>query len=453
MTETRDIQSVVDAAEQAAAAGDYSSAEQLLTEVAVLQGASLGPLHPDLANTLNNLGVVCEILEKPARAERHFRRACEIAKASLEPNHPFVATSRKNLEDFCNTRGIPVDAPPSEPEVSAEIEMPASLRPLPSEPEPELPIPSPLPAPYDDVPAIDAVDLPLETPSYKEATPSYQELRPAASGRWSWPVAIAALDRWRTRRDAHRDRAMARRAGPRGRAEAGRGRTAEARRRTGESCFRTAAARCRSAQGRRPRSDTACSATARANDRAGASRAATRRASAHTCSEEPAGQNCAVGAADSRRGAALPEAFYRRKLELRATRRSGQSGSPVLLLASEVRHRHDGPPSVVSRGPLAAGGGAADSRQPRRRVPHLQPQHRRRPGFIRLESRAPDERRRPAARGTLRRPVIADGDAQASGFRLQASGLGPRASGLGPRASGLGPRDLERFSPACSANL
>ena len=208
MTETRDIRSVLDAAEQAAAAGDYVSAEQLLTQVAVLQGATLGPLHPDLANTLNNLGVVCEILEKPQRAERHFRRAYEIAKATLEPDHPFVATSRKNLEDFCNTRGIPVDAPPSEePAVSAEIEMPASLRAMPGEPEP--PLPSPPPAPYDDVPATDAVDLPIETPSYKVETPSYQEPRPAASGRWSRPVAIAALIARRTRRDAHRDRAMA----------------------------------------------------------------------------------------------------------------------------------------------------------------------------------------------------------------------------------------------------
>ena len=93
------------AAEQAAAAGDYASAERLLREAADLQEASLGPLHPDLANTLNNLGVVCEITDKPDDAERCFRRAYEIAIAVLEPDHPFVATSRKNLEDFCAARG------------------------------------------------------------------------------------------------------------------------------------------------------------------------------------------------------------------------------------------------------------------------------------------------------------------------------------------------------------
>ena len=111
MPETREPQSVIDAAEQAASAGDYASAEQLLREAALLQEASLGPLHPDLANTLNNLGVVCEITEKPDDAEDCFRRACAIASTVLEPDHPFVATSRKNLEDFCAARGKAVDSP------------------------------------------------------------------------------------------------------------------------------------------------------------------------------------------------------------------------------------------------------------------------------------------------------------------------------------------------------
>jgi Tetratricopeptide repeat/Protein of unknown function (DUF2914) len=114
MPETREPRSVVDAAERAAAAGDYASAEHLLREAALLQEASLGPLHPDLANTLNNLGVVCEIMDKPSDAERCFRRACAIATAALEPNHPFVATSRKNLEDFCAARGKAPDRPPYE---------------------------------------------------------------------------------------------------------------------------------------------------------------------------------------------------------------------------------------------------------------------------------------------------------------------------------------------------
>src|SRR5262245_37583121 len=109
MPESPDVQSVIKAAEEAAAAGDFAVAEPLLREAAALQEALLGPQHPDLANTLNNLGIVCEILGKPEDAEQFFRRACTMAAASLDPSHPFVATSRKNLEEFCNARGIPVD--------------------------------------------------------------------------------------------------------------------------------------------------------------------------------------------------------------------------------------------------------------------------------------------------------------------------------------------------------
>jgi hypothetical protein len=120
MPETRELRTVVDAAEQAAAAGDYAAAEHLLREGALLQEARLGSLHPDLANTLNNLGVVCEIMDKPADAELCYRRAYAIATAVLEPGHPFVATSRKNLKDFCDARGKPVELPIPPPVVAAE---------------------------------------------------------------------------------------------------------------------------------------------------------------------------------------------------------------------------------------------------------------------------------------------------------------------------------------------
>jgi hypothetical protein len=157
MPETRDSQSVIVAAEQAAAAGDYASAEALLREAARLQEAALGPLHPDLANTLNNLGIVCEITDKPTDAEHFFRRAYEIATAALEPDHPFVATSRKNLEDFCAARGIPVDSPSS----SSVADAPSASPPSPEAVQPE--------------------------PS------SYEESRPVASKTSSRALAIGGL--------------------------------------------------------------------------------------------------------------------------------------------------------------------------------------------------------------------------------------------------------------------
>ena len=125
MPEQRGARSIIENAEQAAAAGDYASAEDLLREAAGLQEQTLGPNHPDLANTLNNLGVVCEMTDNPIDAEHYFRRAYTIATATLAPDHPFVATSRKNLHDFCAARGRPVELPPSPPGVAAWLDAPA----------------------------------------------------------------------------------------------------------------------------------------------------------------------------------------------------------------------------------------------------------------------------------------------------------------------------------------
>jgi hypothetical protein len=196
MPETREPQSVIDAAEQAASAGDYASAEQLLREAALLQEASLGPLHPDLANTLNNLGVVCEITEKPDDAEDCFRRACAIASTVLEPDHPFVATSRKNLEDFCAARGKAVDLPEpilvSAPAVSPSVDPSASTI-----------------ADDRDAVATDSDQHPAERTSREESRPaelrlsfeespvesrkSYEESPAVVPGKSSRPLAIGAL--------------------------------------------------------------------------------------------------------------------------------------------------------------------------------------------------------------------------------------------------------------------
>jgi len=125
MAEPREARSIIEDAERAAASGDYSSAEELMREAATLQEQVLGPQHPDLANTLNNLGVVCEITDNPIDAEHYFRRAYAIATATLAPDHPFVLTSRKNLHDFCAARGRPVELRPSPPQVAAWLEAPA----------------------------------------------------------------------------------------------------------------------------------------------------------------------------------------------------------------------------------------------------------------------------------------------------------------------------------------
>src|ERR1700752_1012596 len=151
MPDTREPRSLIEAAEQAANGGDYSSAERLLREAADSQEATLGHVHPDLANTLNNLGVVCELADHPEEAERCFRRAYQIAVNVFEPDHPFVRTSRKNLEDFCAANGKPFE----------EI-VPRVVRPI----APEAP-PAPLITDLLLPPPI-AADLPLAPPTAPE---------------------------------------------------------------------------------------------------------------------------------------------------------------------------------------------------------------------------------------------------------------------------------------------
>ena len=102
---------MLDQAERAVTEGDLASADELLRGAARIQEEELGPLHPDLANTLNNLAIVAEKAGRPDDAEMFYRRAASIAAASLPADHPMVAESRQNLEGFCRERGLSIDAP------------------------------------------------------------------------------------------------------------------------------------------------------------------------------------------------------------------------------------------------------------------------------------------------------------------------------------------------------
>jgi hypothetical protein len=101
-----EVQPILDSAQRAASAGDYLLAESLLREVARLQTESLGPKHPDLASTFNNLGVVCERTNKLVDAGRYYREALSIASASRHAEDPLVVTSRSNLDQFHRGLGL-----------------------------------------------------------------------------------------------------------------------------------------------------------------------------------------------------------------------------------------------------------------------------------------------------------------------------------------------------------
>lgn len=126
-------------AERAASTGDLASAEELLEKAAQLREAELGALHPDLANTLNNLAIIAEKAGRPKDAETFYRRAVAIASASLAPDDPMVGASRQNLEEFCRAHGLPIDIPaviqPAAAETPASPAPQAALPSLPAVPK------------------------------------------------------------------------------------------------------------------------------------------------------------------------------------------------------------------------------------------------------------------------------------------------------------------------------
>jgi len=113
MPEPQNVQPLLEQAKHAADAGDLASADALLQDAARIQEAELGPLHPELANIVNNLAIVAEMAGRLDDAEIYYRRALSIASASLPPDDSIVASSRKNLEDFCREYGLPFDRSPA----------------------------------------------------------------------------------------------------------------------------------------------------------------------------------------------------------------------------------------------------------------------------------------------------------------------------------------------------
>ena len=129
---------MLERAERAATAGDFGSADELLRNATRIQEETLGPLHPDLANTFNNLAIVAEKTGNLDDAETFYRRAVAIASASLPPEDPMVVTSRENLESFCRARGVTIDAPAPATSVATESiarpSLPAAPKPTPGAP-------------------------------------------------------------------------------------------------------------------------------------------------------------------------------------------------------------------------------------------------------------------------------------------------------------------------------
>src|SRR3954462_4989842 len=110
MSELQNVQHLLEEAKRAADAGDLAAADALLRDVVRIQESELGAVHPELANTVNNLAVVAEMDRRLPDAEAYYRRALAIGSASLAADDPVLVSSRKNLEDFCREHGLPFDS-------------------------------------------------------------------------------------------------------------------------------------------------------------------------------------------------------------------------------------------------------------------------------------------------------------------------------------------------------
>ena len=94
------------------AQGKYAEAVPLCRRALGIKEKALGPEHPDVANCLNNLAELYDAQGKCAKAEPLHQRALGIREKALGPEHPAVALSLNNLAELYDAQGKYVEAEP-----------------------------------------------------------------------------------------------------------------------------------------------------------------------------------------------------------------------------------------------------------------------------------------------------------------------------------------------------
>lgn len=93
------------AAKLSYAFGEFYQTEHLLEQVLKIQEKLLGPEHLELAQTLNNLGVLRHTQGRDAEAEAFYRWALEIFEAHLSPQDPDAVNLMQNYAAFLQEVG------------------------------------------------------------------------------------------------------------------------------------------------------------------------------------------------------------------------------------------------------------------------------------------------------------------------------------------------------------
>src|SRR6266511_719046 len=92
--------------------GDYAKAEPLHGRALAIREKALGPDHPDVAASLNNLASIYNLKGDFEKAESFYQRALAIKEKALGPEHPDVALSLNNLVMIYEQRGDYAKAEP-----------------------------------------------------------------------------------------------------------------------------------------------------------------------------------------------------------------------------------------------------------------------------------------------------------------------------------------------------
>lgn len=77
--------------------GELDKAETIFQRALRIREAALGPGHPDVAMTINNLALVRTQQKRYAEADALFRRALAIRERALPPDHPDLAATLESL--------------------------------------------------------------------------------------------------------------------------------------------------------------------------------------------------------------------------------------------------------------------------------------------------------------------------------------------------------------------
>jgi len=85
--------------------GDYAGARPLYERALAIQEKALDPDHPDVAQTLNDLGILLSLTGDYAGARPLYERALAIWEKALGPDHPHVAASLNNLATLLRETG------------------------------------------------------------------------------------------------------------------------------------------------------------------------------------------------------------------------------------------------------------------------------------------------------------------------------------------------------------